>query len=285
MNFIALDIETANADLSSICQIGLVKFENGKIISKQDFLINPETYFDPMNTSIHGITEETVKKSPNFKEISNKIFELISNSIVITHTSFDISSLRKAAQQNSLILPSFQWIDNAKVARRTWQDVAYTGYALKKLATRFEIEFTHHNAVEDARATGLIFLKALQETNLSLSDWLIRVNQSLTPETKKRLNLLGNEEGALSGEKLVFTGALTLPRREAAALAANMGCDVSDNVNKDTTILVVGDQDVKSLAGHEKSSKHRKAEDLILKGYNIRIIGESDFIQLVNYIK
>ena len=29
MNFVALDVETANADLSSICQIGLVKFIDG----------------------------------------------------------------------------------------------------------------------------------------------------------------------------------------------------------------------------------------------------------------
>ncbi len=29
MNFVAIDVETANADMASICQIGLVKFENG----------------------------------------------------------------------------------------------------------------------------------------------------------------------------------------------------------------------------------------------------------------
>ncbi|GAH70392.1 unnamed protein product, partial [marine sediment metagenome] len=33
--------------------------------------------------------------------------------------------------------------------------------------------------------------------------------------------------------------------------------------------------------GHEKSSKHRKAEELILKGHDIRILSESDFKQLV----
>lgn len=46
-------------------------------------------------------------------------------------------------------------------------------------------------------------------------------------------------------------------------------------------MLVVGDQDVTKLAGHEKSSKHRKAEELISKGAPIRIIRESDFKELV----
>lgn len=55
-----------------------------------------------------------------------------------------------------------------------------------------------------------------------------------------------------------------------------------DGVTKNTTILVVGDQDVRKLAGQEKSSKHRKAEDLIKKGQAIRIIRETDFKELVD---
>jgi len=29
MDFIAIDVETANADMASICQIGLAKYESG----------------------------------------------------------------------------------------------------------------------------------------------------------------------------------------------------------------------------------------------------------------
>lgn len=43
------------------------------------------------------------------------------------------------------------------------------------------------------------------------------------------------------------------------------------------TLLVVGNQDVRKLAGQERSSKHRKAEELINGGQKIRIISESDF--------
>ena len=45
--------------------------------------------------------------------------------------------------------------------------------------------------------------------------------------------------------------------------------------------MVVGDQDIRVLAGHDKSSKHRKAEELIAKGQKIRILKESDFTELV----
>ena len=68
---------------------------------------------------------------------------------------------------------------------------------------------------------------------------------------------------------------------QAAGLAAQAGCNVGNSVTKNTTLLVVGDQDLKLLAGHQKSRKHRKAEMLMAKGQLIRILKESDFIFLV----
>lgn len=57
--------------------------------------------------------------------------------------------------------------------------------------------------------------------------------------------------------------------------------DVAASVTKDTSILVVGDQDVRKFGGHEQSTKHRKAEQLNRRGARIRIIGESDFRLLI----
>lgn len=86
-----------------------------------------------------------------------------------------------------------------------------------------------------------------------------------------------NVAGPLAGETLVFTGALALTRHEAAALATQAGCAIGEGVTRHTTILVVGDQDRWKLAGYEKSAKHRKAEALIAKGQQIRILSEDDF--------
>jgi len=49
MRFVAIDVETANPDYSSICQIGVALFENGIITKTWATLINPEDYFDPIN--------------------------------------------------------------------------------------------------------------------------------------------------------------------------------------------------------------------------------------------
>ena len=118
--------------------------------------------------------------------------------------------------------------------------------------------------------------------------WLTRVRQpidlQLSAGGSARVTREGNPDGELCGEVIVFTGALTIPRREAADIAASMGCDVDAGVTKRTTLLVVGDQDVQRLAGHEKSSKHRKAEQLIQAGQPIRILRETDFRELARCV-
>ena len=75
----------------------------------------------------------------------------------------------------------------------------------------------------------------------------------------------------------------SIPRSQAADAADAAGCRVDDGITKHTTMLVVGGQDLRTLlAGHRKSSKHRKAEQLIAGGQPIRILGESDFMRLVS---
>jgi DNA polymerase-3 subunit epsilon len=92
----------------------------------------------------------------------------------------------------------------------------------------------------------------------------------------------GNPEGVLFGEIAVFTGTLSMPRSEAADVAAAAGCRVDAGVTKETTLLIVGDQDLWKLHGYSKSSKQRKAEQLIAKGQALRILSESDFRLIVS---
>lgn len=140
-------------------------------------------------------------------------------------------------------------------------------------------EFAHHNALEDAKAAGQIVITAMRETGADIGGLIERLKRPIVSATPIRRD--GLPDGPLADEVVVFTGTLEIPRREAADLAASVGCDVSSSVTKKTTILVVGDVDVARLAGHKKSSKHRKAETLIADGQNLRIIRETDFRKLV----
>lgn len=287
MKYLALDVETANADYSSICQIGIAEFENGKVIDKWSSLINPESYFDPFNISIHGIKESDVKDSPTFDKIYEEIKNRLEEKITVHHMPFDKVALNRVCEEYQLPPIETKWLDSAKITRRAWEQFAYKGYGLKNIADFLEIRFEHHDALQDAIAAGLVVANACSIKEMSIEDWFQRIGMPINKSTSKSdysasIKQDGNPEGSLFGENLVFTGALSLPRKEAAGIAAKIGCNVLNSVTQKTTILVVGTQDSTKLAGYEKSSKHRKVEELIEKGKIIKILSEKDFIKMCN---
>lgn len=286
MDFVAVDVETANADMASICQIGVAAFKGSEVVAEWKSLVDPEDYFDPINVSIHGITEETVCGQPSLPALVDELVGHLDGRIVVSHTHFDRVAIQQAARRYGLPLPSCTWLDSARVARRTWSHCSSRGYGLHDLSLFLGYSFLHHDALEDAKAAGNIMLAAIRDSGVPVGEWVTRVKGPIDPHAVggKALTREGTPDGALAGEVLVFTGALSLPRREAADLAASIGCEVAKGVTKKTTLLVVGDQDVQRLAGHDKSSKHRKAEDLIATGQRIRILRETDFRELVTLL-
>jgi DNA polymerase-3 subunit epsilon len=281
VDFIVIDVETANPDLGSICQVGIAVFSDGCLSETWSSFVNPDDYFDDYNVAVHGISSDMVSTAPNWPEIHELLVAKYSNRIVASHTPFDRTAVRRACERHEISPIECKWLDTARVVRRTWPQFSRSGYGLANLASHFGLSFKHHDAEEDARVAGEILLRSIEESGISVEEWC---TSSLHRTTSKQsyVSLEANPEGPLFGSVVVFTGALSIPRNEAALLAAYSGCEIGAGVTKNTTLLVVGDQDIRALAGAEKSSKHRKAEQFIAKGQDIRIIGESDFEQLVH---
>lgn len=285
MRFTAIDVETANSDYGSICQVGLATFDEGHLIETWETLVNPGTHFDAFNTSIHGIDQATVRGAPTFDKAHAEIVRRCGADLIVSHGSFDRASMRSACARYSLPSIDADWIDTARVARRAWRDVSRSGFALNSLCRRFEIDLAqHHNALADAVAAGHILLRACSDSGREVRDWLSLIATPIAqafgdaPATSRRD---GREDGPLFGTTIVFTGSLTIDRKTAADLAAAAGCRVMTTVGNSTTFVVVGSQDLAVLAGHSKSSKHRKAEELIASGLPIEIITEERFSDLI----
>lgn len=275
-SFISIDVETANSFMGSICQIGAVRFEQGREVEHLNLLVDPCDDFAEINVSIHGITEITVDGQPNFGERYAELNAFAAKAVMVCHTHFDRVALAQACAARNHLPLNCQWLDSARVARRAWPEASSSGYGLAALADRFGFQFRHHDAVEDARTAGLILLKAIADTGIRLEDWFARVERGISGN-ERSVRRSGDGDGPLLDEIIVFTGALNMPRQIAADRAHSLGASVEPGVTKHTTVLVVGDQDLSKLAGHAKSSKHRKAEQLIAKGRSIRILAESDF--------
>lgn len=282
--FFVIDVETANADCSSICQVGIVEFGEDGIVGEWSSLVDPEDEFDWFNVSIHGIEPDHVRGAPTFPKIQGEIAQRLGSGLVLSYTWFDRSAIWQAHERYKMPRPAYEWLDATRIVRRTWSEVAHSGYKLKKVAKMLQIDIgRHHDALDDARTAGLVIVEALRVSGTPLSDWRRLAYQPITPDSKA-IDVLAtidvseiDPDGALAGETVAFTGALAMPRKEAMALAYKAGAQVADGVTKATTMLVVGIQDPQKLKGNDKSSKQVKAEKLIAGGQDIQILTEKNF--------
>ncbi|QYX56824.1 exonuclease [Roseovarius sp. SCSIO 43702] len=277
--FVALDVETACSDVASICQIGLACVEPDNQIQTFSMLVNPRTRFDPFNIQLHGIGPDHVADAPHFPDALESLLQLLTNHHLVQHSNFDKRAMNAACGFCGIDAPDLRWSDSVQIARRAWPELKGNGgHGLANLKRTLNLQFHHHDAGEDARAAAMVVLHAEAHLRLPFEDLIKPAPKKSFPAA---ITKDGDPAGALAGSVVVFTGALGMSRNEAAELAARVGMTVKAGVTKQTTHLVVGDQDLTVLAGHTKSSKHRKAEEMQSGGHPIRIIGESDFKALV----
>lgn len=84
----------------------------------------------------------------------------------------------------------------------------------------------------------------------------------------------------LRGEVVVFTGRLSIPRSRAAALARRAGARVVVRVSGTTTLVVVGTDGGKFVAG-DRGQKLIDAAMQRERGHHVRVIREAQFLRLV----
>ena len=172
-DFIALDVETANADFASICAIGLVHFRLGEPVKTLTILVDPEDDFDPFNVSIHGISAQQVAGKPTMARVLPVISAALRNTAIIHHSPFDRTALARAAARYGTDGLPCVWLDSLQVTRRSWaQHRENGGFSLPNLARLCGIEFRHHDAAEDARCAGLLVVRCIAETGISLQQWI-----------------------------------------------------------------------------------------------------------------
>jgi len=171
MEFIVVDVETANRNPGSICQIGLANFRDGSLSGLWGTLVNPEDSFSATNIAIHGIRPADVINAPNWVGIQDELRTRFADQILASHTYFDFRAIRIANERYGVAhLPRKKWVDTCKVARAAWPHLP--SHKLSRLAHAFGISYYAHDANEDARCAGQILLLAAQTAGLSLEEFL-----------------------------------------------------------------------------------------------------------------
>ena len=181
LTFTAIDVETANRSISSICQVGAVRVIDGRVHSCFSTLVNPEARFSSFNTRIHGIGPVEAEGAPTFDDIFVELFDWLGENVVVSHTFFDRTALDGASRKYGLPIVPITWLDSVAIARRAWPEKrGKGGYGLGKLAADLGISFRHHDALEDARAAAGVVLYACLDTGKDVGDWIAECGRQRT---------------------------------------------------------------------------------------------------------
>ena len=310
LDYVAIDFETANSYRGSPCSVGLVRVRNGLPVEECHWLIRPPEqvdYFDPFNTTIHGITEEMVAGAPRWRDALPAIMGFIGDDVVVAHNAgFDTGVIRYACAVDNIEWPELRFLCTMVLARRA---LALPSYRLPFVVDALGGSLDeHHNALADARAVVNVVNGLASRSNVEDLDGLanavgVRVGQmrsgiyngsvSISPGggggggstlSQAELNPDADPGGYLYGRVVVFTGTLLSMTRQAAwNECSRVGAVADKATTKRTNVLVVGDINEAVLQpGAKLTKKAQRAFELQDQGQSIEVMTEDDFLRCLD---
>lgn len=162
---VAVDVETPNGKVPSICQIGLVVAEFGDIVKTESILVNPETWFDDFNIAVHGILPSDVEDAPTFPALWPRIAPFFADSVVVAHNAaFDLGVITGTLERYGIPVPDITYACTVQMARRRFSRETYGSYRLDTLCAAFDILLeNHHDALCDAKACYRLYRELLTD--------------------------------------------------------------------------------------------------------------------------
>lgn len=153
--FTAIDFETA--ERHHICAVGIVTVENGCITDEYYSLIQPpNNKYSPYTIKVHGIYPSDTANSPKFNDIYPEIKKRLQNKIIVAHNeSFDRNVLKKSMLDNGIEYSELNVNDKWECTYKIF------GKKLNLCCKDFDIKLNHHEALSDARACALLYLKKI----------------------------------------------------------------------------------------------------------------------------
>ncbi|MEJ5927420.1 exonuclease domain-containing protein [Corynebacterium sp. H128] len=226
MNFVAFDVETANADWGSICQIGAVKFIDGQPTDSVSWLLTPPPgleHFGEDNIAIHGITPDQVAGQPDFPTRLSQLTEFVGDLPLVAHNAqFDFTALSRASLACEITPPTMIFGCTLLLARAAKLGLANN--RLPTVAAGLDVDLTkHHDATADAAACGGIFVALARRAGFAGSCQEFMYSNGFTMgilEPHRVYPVLRDRSGAGIALQRKKLGADPSPDDTAAAIAS-----------------------------------------------------------------
>lgn len=161
-DFAAIDFETANSEMTSVCAVGIVVVREGKVFDEFFSLIKPEPeYYSYWCTRVHGLTLEDTRCAQVFPRVWEQVEPLIAGLPLVAHNKrFDENCLKSVFRCYQRDYPDYPFYCTYLAARRRLPHLP--NHRLPTVAEAVGFELTHHHhALWDAHACAAIALRLL----------------------------------------------------------------------------------------------------------------------------
>jgi DNA polymerase-3 subunit epsilon len=158
-SFVAIDFETAVKH--HVCAVGIVTVVDGEIVDEYHTLIQPpENEYSYFTIRVHGITPDQTLNAPSFYQVYPEIKKRLENQTVVAHNeSFDRNVLTKTMRDNTMDYEDLNIAEKWECTVKIYKAKGYKSAKLNVCCELNDIELNHHEALSDARACALLYLK------------------------------------------------------------------------------------------------------------------------------
>ena len=159
--FAAIDFETANWQRTSVCAVGVVVINQGKLEEQFYSLIQPApNFYSRRNTEIHGLSRSDTEDAPVFPTVWREILPLVKGIPLVAHNSvFDEGCLRAVHALYEMDYPDYRFYCTCRLARKYLEN-----YQLHTVSAFCGFDLLHHhNALADAEAAAVIMQSILAQ--------------------------------------------------------------------------------------------------------------------------
>lgn len=290
-DYIVIDFETTglSRQWDEIIEMGALKVIGGDVVDTFSTFVKPSLPLDPFITELTGITNEMLADAPSIENVMPLFLDFIRNSIIVGHNvTFDLSFLRNNTDKELNI----DYIDTLRLSRKLYNGMEH--HRLSDMAEYLGFPREQmHRSIDDCNTTLNLFIVCHEEAIKQYGD-VDAFKAAFKPKnygkSGSRIDISSliadpdsvDEDSVFYEKECVFTGALEkMKRADAMQLVINIGGRVGNNVTKKTNYLILGNNDYCKAIKDGKSSKHKKAEQLKLKGQDIEIMPEQTFYEMI----
>ncbi len=197
--FVVVDLETTGLDPEKdrIIEIGAIKFTEGKEVEVFEQLVNPGMPIPVFITRLTGISDDDVKDKPGIDDVFPRFLQFLGDAAIVgQQVNFDASFLEYQFRKTKGdyerwedTTQRFKYVTNLRIDTLFIARIFMPfldSFKLAMLAKEFDYDLTRaHRAVDDARATGHVFLELLDRALAADNQILNNIINLLYPTSRR----------------------------------------------------------------------------------------------------